>query len=220
MAGPDERDVSSVGEGGALVPVGYGKRIARRPTGAVSAAAMAPLPRMSREILRGDIDVSASMETLQIGYLHAVASAARCSLANPRPDRRLDWVLHHQSESHTADNEMDLKIALKATAQVAVDPSKSTFPFRIENDHLRYLNRVDPAVHKILVVMTLPKSVDDWIMAEHDFLTIRHCCYWVNLAGVQPTGRDKSTVPIPTSRLFDDEALCDIMQRIGRGGKP
>ena len=132
----------------------------------------------------------------------------------------MDWVLYHQSDSHANDNEVDLKIALKSTAQVTVDPNKPTFPFRIENDHLRYLNWIDPSVNKILVVMTLPKSIDDWIRADHDVLSIRHCCYWANLAGVQPSGQAKTTVQIPTDQVFDHKALCDMMQRIGRGGKP
>jgi hypothetical protein len=79
---------------------------------------------------------------------------------------------------------------------------------------------VNLIVHKILVVMVLPKNIDDWIEAEHDYLAIRHCCYWANLAGVQLSGADKTTVPIPTDQVFDHEALCGMMQRIGRGGKP
>nr|MDT0526742.1 DUF4365 domain-containing protein [Streptomyces sp. DSM 41633] len=30
----------------------------------------------------------------------------------------------------------------------------------------------------------------------------------------------RTTVRIPTSRIFDDRALCDIMARVGAGGRP
>lgn len=172
------------------------------------------------EILRGDHDETAAMEILQIGYLHAVASASRCSLADPRPDRRLDWTIHHPSDLHTVDNEVDLKVALKATSQSRVDPTKPFFSFTMENAHLKYLNFTNPSVHKILIVMCLPRNIDEWIEAAHDYLAIRHCCYWVNLAGVEATGANKTNVRVPTHQVFDDKALCAIMQRIGVGGKP
>ncbi len=75
-------------------------------------------------------------------------------------------------------------------------------------------------MHKILVVMILPRSQDDWLRAHHDRLDLRHCCYWTNLAGHPVTGRRRTTVRIPTSRVFDDRALCEIMTRVGTGGKP
>jgi hypothetical protein len=34
------------------------------------------------------------------------------------------------------------------------------------------------------------------------------------------TGRRRTTVRIPTSRIFDDRALCEIMTRVGAGGRP
>ncbi|CAM5729304.1 hypothetical protein SBADM41S_12167 [Streptomyces badius] len=74
-------------------------------------------------------------------------------------------------------------------------------------------------VHKILVVMIVPRSRDDWLHAGPGGLDLRHCCYWTNLAGHAATA---GTAPlrIPTSRIFDDRALCDIMARVGAGGRP
>lgn len=177
-------------------------------------------PAIAESMLRGDIAVTAAMEVLQIAYLHAVVSAARCSLGDPRPDRRLDWVIHHQSGAHVVDNEADLKVQLKSTSEIQIDPDSSQFSFRIENAGLEYLNFSNPTVNKILVVMTLPDEIDEWIHARHDHLTIRRCCYWVNLAGVKPTGAEKTTIKVPTEQIFDHRALCSIMQRVGAGGKP
>ena len=76
------------------------------------------------------------------------------------------------------------------------------------------------SVHKILVVMLVPRSQDDWLRAGHDRLDLRHCCYWANLAGHPITGRRRTTVRISTARIFDDRALCEIMTRVGTGGRP
>ncbi|WP_081900196.1 DUF4365 domain-containing protein [Allokutzneria albata] len=161
------------------------------------------------------------MEILQIGYLHAVAAAAKCSIGTPVPDKKLDWVATHQSSAHTAgDDEVTLKIALKATATVPANPASDFFSFTLKNEHLEYLSYLNPTVNRILVVMLLPPKIEDWIRAGCDYLELRHCCYWVNLSGHKITGRERTTVRVPTNQVFDDRALCAIMERIGSGGRP
>ncbi|AXI80684.1 DUF4365 domain-containing protein [Peterkaempfera bronchialis] len=170
--------------------------------------------------LRGDLATTACMETLQVGYLHAVAAAAGCSLSQPFPDNGIDWHLSHGSAAHAADDEVTIKVQLKATQQTAPCPAGPYFSFTLDNDHLRKLARSRVAVHRILVVMLLPRSVDDWLLARPDRLELRHCCYWVNLAGHPVTGKRRTNVRIPTERVFDDRALCAIMARVGAGGSP
>jgi hypothetical protein len=188
--------------------------------------------------LRGTLATTACMETLQVGYLHAVAAAAGCSLSQPFPDNGIDWHVSHGSPGHTVDDEVTIKVQLKCTYQVPPNPPArlpppSTegaaspprlmgrfFSFTLDNDHLRKLARTPVSVHKILVVMLVPRAQDDWLRASHDRLDLRHCCYWVNLAGHPVTGRTRTTVRIPTARIFDDRALCEIMTRVGTGGRP
>lgn len=99
-------------------------------------------------------------------------------------------------------------------------PPGPAFSFTLDNEHLAKLARTPVSVHKILVVMLVPRSQDDWLRASHDRLDLRHCCYWINLAGHAITGRRRTTVRIPTARIFDDRALCEIMARVGTGGRP
>ncbi|GAA1127497.1 DUF4365 domain-containing protein [Streptomyces iranensis] len=170
--------------------------------------------------VRGQIATTACMETLQVGYLHAVAAAAGCSLAQPFPDHGIDWHVSHSAPGHAVDDEVTIKVQLKATYQIAPDPPGPTFAFTLDNDHLVKLARSPVSVHKILVVMIVPRGQEDWLRAGHDRLSLRHCCYWINLAGHAVTGRRRTTVRIPTSRIFDDRALCEIMTRVGAGGRP
>lgn len=160
------------------------------------------------------------METLQVGYLHAVAAAAGCSLAQPFPDNGIDWHISHSSHGHGVDDEVTIKVQLKCTYQVAPRPPGPTFGFTLENEHLVKLARTPVSVHKILVVMLVPRTQEEWLRAGHDRLELRHCCYWTNLAGHAATGKRKTTVRIPTARIFDDRALCEIMTRVGAGGGP
>ncbi|MDJ0381068.1 DUF4365 domain-containing protein [Streptomyces sp. G-G2] len=170
--------------------------------------------------LRGTLATTACMETLQVGYLHAVAAAAGCSLSQPFPDNGIDWHVSHGSPEHSIDDEVTVKVQLKATYQTSPDPPGPTFAFTLDNEHLVKLARTPVAVHKILVVMLVPRERADWLSAGPDRLDLRHCCYWTNLAGHPVTGRRRTTVRIPTARIFDDRALCEIMTRVGSGGTP
>ncbi|WP_407554118.1 DUF4365 domain-containing protein [Streptomyces sp. Pv4-95] len=169
---------------------------------------------------RGGLATTACMETLQVGYLHAIAAASGCSLSQPFPDNGIDWHVSHGGAGHTIDDEVTIKVQLKCTYQTAPRPPGPTFAFTLDNDHLVKLARTPVAVHKILVVMLVPRTQEDWLRAGHDHLELRHCCYWTNLAGHPVTGRRRTTVRIPTTRIFDDRALCDIMTRVGAGGRP
>ncbi len=190
------------------------------PAGGHSFDAEPPAPA------RGTLATTACMETLQVGYLHAVAAAAGCSLSQPFPDNGIDWHVSHSAPGHTVDDEVTIKVQLKCTYQIpprSPGLAFSSFPFfsfTLDNGHLAKLARTPVSVHKILVVMLVPRSQDDWLRADHDRLDLRHCCYWMNLAGHPLTGRHKTTVRIPTSRIFDDRALCEIMARVGTGGRP
>jgi hypothetical protein len=160
------------------------------------------------------------METYQVGYLHAVAAAAGCSLAQPFPDNGIDWHINHASRAHVVDDEATIKVQLKCTYQTAPDPPGRTFAFTLDNDHLRKLAHPRVAVHKILVVMLVPRDTVDWLVTYGDRIELRHCCYWVNLAGVPVTGKHRTNVRIPTGQVFDDQALCAMMARVGAGGRP
>ncbi|RXS80791.1 DUF4365 domain-containing protein [Streptomyces sp. TM32] len=188
------------------------------PGGLSPASGRYPQPAVTPQ--RGGLATTACMETLQVGYLHAVAAASGCSLAQPFPDNGIDWHVSHGAPGHTVDDEVTIKVQLKCTYQTAPRPPGPTFAFTLDNDHLVKLARTPVTVHKILVVMLAPRTREDWLRAWHDRLELRHCCYWINLAGHPVTGRRRTTVRIPTARIFDDRALCEIMTRVGAGGRP
>ncbi|WAX81010.1 DUF4365 domain-containing protein [Streptomyces sp. KMM 9044] len=169
---------------------------------------------------RGSLATTACMETLQVGYLHAVAVAAGCSLSRPFPDNGIDWHVSHSAPGHTVDDEITVKVQLKATHQIPPRPPGPSFSFTLDNAHLTKLARTPVSVHKTLVVTLVSRSQNDWLRAGHDRLDLRRCCYWINLAGQPVTGLRRTTVRIPTARIFDDRALREIMARVGTGGTP
>ncbi|WP_328992199.1 DUF4365 domain-containing protein [Kribbella sp. NBC_01245] len=161
------------------------------------------------------------MEVLQVAYLHAVAAAAGCTLGSVAPDRGIaDWTVGHISEEHTADTESTIKVQLKSTHQVAPSPSGDFWSITLENEHIAKLAQQPVTLPRILVAMILPREIDDWVGVSSDFMTLRHCAYWANLAGTTPSGQGRSNVRIPTANVFDVAGLCSIMATVGRGEVP
>ncbi|UUN27660.1 DUF4365 domain-containing protein [Streptomyces sp. FIT100] len=170
--------------------------------------------------LRGDLPKQQRMEMLQDSYLRAVAAAAGCTMAKPDPDDGIDWVITHASDLHEADCQIDLKIQLKSTWTSGPNPANGFVSVNLSNDRLKLLARQKVIVHRILVAMIIPEDIAAWVEATHDIFKLRHCAYWRSVTGEEPSGEKYTSVRVPTARIFDDKALCEIMERIGKGGRP
>ena len=167
---------------------------------------------------------TACIETLQVGYLHAVAAAAGCSLSQPFPDNGIDWHVSHGAPGHAVDDEVTIKVQLRMPrAQVPPKPAAGpAFSFTLDNAHLEKLARAPVSVRGILVVVLVPRSQDDWLRAEPRP---------TSTCGTAATGPPCPPRPItgrtpdhpceyrPRS-IFDDRALCEMMTRVGTGGRP
>lgn len=95
-------------------------------------------------------------------------------------------------------------------------------------DHVSYhcprrnydLLRVPTQTPRLLVVMHLPKSPNDWLTVGPDELTMRYCAYWLSLQDseeLRPDAMGRS-VHIPKVNRLDDLSLRDLMDR-SRSGK-
>ena len=174
---------------------------------------------MQEPPLRGSLRLKSRMEMLQDSYLRAVAAAAGCQLAKPDPDDGIDWILTHSSTRHTADCQVDLKVQLKSTSQIDPNPKNGHVAVRVERRRFEML-ALSPVINpRILVAMIVPRSVEFWIKSSHDYLSLRHCAYWINLEGYEAGGAEEVTVSVPTSNIFDDVSLCLMMKHLGVGGK-
>ena len=163
---------------------------------------------------------TALLEQLQEGYVSAVAATAGCSINFFRHDTfGMDaLIVRHKDEAR----ETHLYVQLKCTTTVPAGsaPESFTFSFKSDSqvDHLRAPVGASPP---ILIVMLAHPEQAKWTEGSHDSLTVRHSCYWKNVASAPPdeTGSDLS-VRINRSQRFDAESLIAIMDRIEMGGEP
>jgi hypothetical protein len=170
--------------------------------------------------LRGEIAVTRKtdlMELVQEAQFRAAAAAAGCPIAKPVPDDGMDWVVFHRNADHLVAPQVSIEVQLRSTSRIA-PPLGDKFAFALDNDTFDRLT--EPTIFpRVLIVCILPPDIEDWVRADRveDIFQLRHLSYWYSPRGVTKTGRTQTTVHIPTSQVFDDVALCDIMQRVGKG---
>ena len=112
-----------------------------------------------------------------------------------------------------------LDLQLKCTMQDAGAGASLPFDLSIKNyDDLR-----DPQVHapRILVVVCVPDDVTEWLHEQPEATAMRRCAYWCSLRG-QPasTNAVQQRIHIPRAQGFTVAALTQLMDTIGRGGRP
>lgn len=170
--------------------------------------------------LRGSPErISNFKEKFQEGYVRAVASAAGCNvIGNPEIDEGIDISLSHKSEFHQI-SDVRLDIQMKASSRI-IQPDDSFITTRLSRKRFEQLAIPNPTINKIVLIMALPESQEDWVRASQEKLELYHAMYWVNLAGLPHSGSESVMIKAPLTQVFDDVALCGIMTRIGRGGTP
>jgi hypothetical protein len=160
------------------------------------------------------------MEQFEVGYIRAVAAAAGCLSADFSFDDGIDLFLNHKADSHNfpQDKVARLEVQLKSTH--TSDDGSDSVTSTMRRDRWEYFRTPVATIHKIVVIMSLPQSPEDWVTSGHESLSLHRCAYWVNLVDSPDSMAVRPTVQASKENIFDDVALCDIMERIGAGGKP
>ena len=161
------------------------------------------------------------MESLEEAYLRAVAASAGCVIAGkPEIDEGVDVMLTHTADSHQHDHVAYLNVQMKSTS--AFEGRNTPYvSASMSGKRWNAFCTPNPTIGKIVVIMSLPRDQANWTVAIHEALTVRYCAYWVNIEGQALVDEDATTtVTAPKIQIFNDVALCDMMERIGRGGKP
>jgi hypothetical protein len=157
----------------------------------------------------------AQQECFGDAFLIAVAGVAGCAVSPRRPDNdSIDWTL-----SCRLSRRPKLDVQMKTTINENGDRDAIHYPLKRKNyDDLIMVDLLSP---RILVLVTLPRDIEEWFSLSRDQLLLRRCAYWLSLAG-SPTSDNQYTVTVtvPRVNLFTPSALCSMMQRINEGLLP
>lgn len=158
---------------------------------------------------------TAQQELFGDTFLLSVAGVAGCAASSRRPDDDdIDWTL-----SCKLHRRPKLDVQMKTWIGDDGAGAMIRYPLKRRNyDGLRLTELVAP---RLLVLVTLPRNIDEWLLLAPDQLVLRRCGFWLSLAGWPPTENEATiTVEVPRANLLTVGALKSIMSRINEGGSP
>jgi hypothetical protein len=164
------------------------------------------------------MNLSHQKEQFSIAYVRAVASAAGYRISEPKPDDdSIDLEIAARGAYDTLRSPR-IDVQIKCTSQ-NIGRAK-TLNFDLKRKNYEDLRGADFLVPRILVVVTVPDRVSDWLVQSENELIMRYCGYWYSLRRCPPRKNSKVTIQIPRAQIFTVSTLGTLMAIVGKGKKP
>jgi hypothetical protein len=165
------------------------------------------------------MDIAQQKQEFSRAYVKAVAAASGyATFELSVDDDSVDLGIANRGGNGTTRSPR-LELQLKCTDQDIVGDHTVDFPLKLKNyNDLRPTNVMVP---RILVVVTVPRNVNEWTVHAETELLLRHCGYWYSLRGMPSVENVANvTVNIPRAQLFNVDGLQKIMNRISNEELP
>ena len=105
-----------------------------------------------------------------------------------------------------------IEVQVKSWSRAAGPVDAWHYPMRVA--HYNDLAGDDYCVPRFLFLVVVPEDVDRYTQADDEALRLRHCGYWVSLAGQAPIDAQQQktiTVRVPKRNLLTVSALRALM---------
>ena len=158
-------------------------------------------------------------QQFSFAYVRAVAATAQIAVSKPETDDDSVDLLFQQRGGGGKVRSPRLEAQLKCTEIAIVHDDHIAYPIKIKN--YEDLRSKDLLVPRILIVVTVPDNLNDWLNHSEGELAVRKCGYWVSLRGREETNNLANvTVHLPRINQFTVAGLHGIMQLIRNGQTP
>ena len=148
------------------------------------------------------------MELFSLAYIRAVSAQAGYQVTRDETDTGLDGMLKADTFHRAA-----IEFQAKSTSRDIRAGERLRFPLPIGNYETLRVAR--PTIPRILIVVLMPREPAEWLHQSEDELCLRHCAYWLSLAGEPAVANATSvTVHIPTANVFSGEQLRLLMEHL------
>ena len=154
-------------------------------------------------------------ESLSCAYVRAVAAQAGVVVCEPDNDYGIDMSLRAVTVCHGCWRDIgpQIDLQLKSTTRADLGDTHLSYDVPVVNyDDLREAGVQTP---RWLVVLVLPDEEARWLSQSAEELVLRHCAYWLSLAG-SPATTSHSTVRVflPLANVFSVAAIQGMMQQV------
>lgn len=152
-------------------------------------------------------------EQFSQAYVHAVASAAGYAMFHHSvDDDSIDLGIAQRIGYRGLPRAPRLDLQLKCTAET--NWKNDVLSFALKKKNYDDLREVELTVPRILVVVCVPESPDDWVDQNEERMVLRHCGYWYSLKGLpeRPEVKTSVTVKIPRKNALTVVSLHELMR--------
>ena len=135
-------------------------------------------------------------QQFSFAYARAVAAVARVAVDQPGVDDDSVDLSFRQRGGGGIVRSPQLDAQVKCTEAANIHPDHIAFALKLKNyEELRPINVLVP---RILIVVTVPDNLGDWLNHSENELAMRRCGYWVSLFGMAATANQTNvTVHLP-----------------------
>lgn len=158
------------------------------------------------------MDINQRKARFSLAYIEAVASHAGFQVVEPKVDYdSVDGFLVGDFGRRPR-----IEFQAKATARDVVRGQNIHFPLSLKNYNDLRIEVINP---RVLIVLIMPDSLDEWLTQTRDELCLRHCAYWLDLKEMdEATTTTNITVQVPTANVFSSDRLISMMNNTNRTG--
>jgi hypothetical protein len=159
---------------------------------------------------------------LSYAYLHAVAAYCgySCTPAGRHDDNAgVDATIRARGPFAGGGTLTDVALDVQLKATTLASGEDETFLTYFLKGKKRYdvLREETMSIHRILLVLFLPKERPGWLIHSEEELRLFRCAYWVSLYGARESENTSGvSIRIPRSQKFDSEQLIHLMTRISK----
>ena len=166
-------------------------------------------------------------EEISIAYMHAVCASARMGFevaGRHKDNRGVDGLLSAYAPFGPDDGyreSVDIHVQLKATKQQPKQ-TETHFSYFLDSVSQYDVLKSDKwGTPRILVVMFLPKNIEEWVDHSHERLLLQRCAYWISLLGAAPCGnKSGQTVYLPKAQCLDAANLLSLCSHLSHPERP
>lgn len=153
-------------------------------------------------------------EALCRAYVQAVAAQAGVGTSRPEPDYGIDLLLREIAlmDGHHQDTSVQIDLQLRATTRA--NRTETTLVYDLDVNTYNKLRIFSAGSPRLLIVLVLPETDEEWLIQSPDQLSLRHCAYWVSLEGAPSSTASRSVrVAIPLENIFSPDSVRTLLQR-------
>jgi len=161
------------------------------------------------------------METISIAFVRAIAAKVGVIYDSYGIDYGLDGfftkAIYDERYREWRQIGVGVDIQLKSTTQDLVEEN-GFIKYDLEAKNYRDLIYTGTGRPRILILYSMPRNNDEWVMVNSDFTKFQKCAWWYSLKGLPNSDNEVSVrIKIPVLQRLTCDSLKELCERAEAG---